>query len=147
MRARAASTPPPATVAAPLLPPGVWLVLLLYFVASFSHFTHNTEFIAAYPNMPGWLELEHVYGVWAVFTAVGVLGLALRRLGRPSAGALTLALYGALGLYGVGHYALGLCAEHPLLGNLSIAFEVAAGLALLMAGLNLYAPVRHAKAD
>lgn len=43
------------------------------------------------------------------------------------------AAYGARGLDGLGHYMLALCSEHTLTTNLTIGFEVAAGLALFLA--------------
>ena len=44
-----------------------------------------------------------------------------------------LAAYGAMGLDGLGHYALALCGEHTLTTNLTIWFEVVSGSMLSMA--------------
>jgi hypothetical protein len=102
----------------------------LYFAASIAHFAHNAEYIAFYPNMPQWLTREHVYGVWAAITAVGLAGLVLMRLGWSVAGALVLAAYGAFGLDGLGHYALALCSEHTWAMNATIWAEAASGVLL-----------------
>ena len=116
-----------------LLPRGVWALLATYFLASVAHFTHNAEYIAYYPNMPAWITRETVYLVWFAVTGVGVAGLALSRIGWPFLGAVALAVYGAFGLDGLGHYTLALCAEHTWAMNLSIWAEAVAGLGLALA--------------
>ncbi|MDR6854482.1 hypothetical protein [Variovorax guangxiensis] len=116
-----------------LLPRGVWALLATYFLASLAHFTHNAEYIAYYPNMPAWITRETVYLVWFAVTGVGVAGLALSRSGWPFLGAVALAVYGAFGLDGLGHYTLALCAEHTWAMNLSIWAEAVAGLGLALA--------------
>jgi hypothetical protein len=115
-------------------PKPIRLLLAVYFCASLIHFSHNAEFIAFYPNMPQWLTREKVYLAWLAVTSVGIASLALFRFGLPAIGALFLAAYGALGLDGLGHYALALCSEHTLATNLTIWFEVVAGLALFLSG-------------
>jgi len=115
-----------------LFPKPVWFLLALYFCASFAHFAHNAEFIAFYPNMPQWLTREKVYLAWLGVSSVGVAAVALARLGLPSLSAILLAAYGAFGLDGLGHYALALCSEHTFATNLTIWFEVIAGLTLLI---------------
>jgi hypothetical protein len=109
-------------------------LLALYFVASLAHFAHNAEFIAFYPNMPRWLTREHVYVAWLVVSGVGVAALVMARLRWPVTAALLAAAYGALGIDGLAHYTLALCSEHTLATNLTIAFEVVTGIALLLAG-------------
>ena len=116
-----------------LLPKGLWALLATYFLASLAHFTHNAEYIAYYPNMPASITRETVYLVWLAVTGVGVAGLALSRIGWPSLGAVALAVYGAFGLDGLGHYTLALCAEHTWAMNLSIWAEAVAGLGLALA--------------
>lgn len=106
------------------------VLVAAYFAASIAHFAHNAEYIASYPNMPHWLMREHVYAVWAAITAVGLLGLGLLRLGWGVLGALVLAAYGAMGLDGLGHYALELCSQHTLAMNATIWAEAASGVAL-----------------
>lgn len=112
------------------LPKPVWALVALYFAASLLHFTHNAEYIAYYPNMPRWLDREKVYLAWLAVTAPGLAGLAALHLGWKAAGALVLAVYGALGLDGLGHYTLALCSEHTLAMNATIWFEAVTGFAL-----------------
>ena len=87
-------------------PRHIWLLAGAYCLASLAHFAHNAEYIAFYPNMPAWLTREQVYLVWLAITAVGAVGIALARLGWRATGLACLAVYGALGLDGLGHYAL-----------------------------------------
>jgi hypothetical protein len=115
-----------------LLPKSLWALLAAYFLASLAHFTHNAEYIAYYPNMPASITRETVYLAWLAVTGVGVVGLALSRIGWPLSGAVALAVYGALGLDGLGHYALALCVEHTCAMNLSIWAEALAGLGLAL---------------
>ena len=114
------------------LPRHIWAILAIYFLASLAHFAHNAEYIASYPNMPLWLTRDKVYLAWLAVTAVGVAGLAVLRLRLHALGCLLIAAYGALGLDGLGHYALALCSQHTLVTNVTIFSEVAAGLALLL---------------
>jgi hypothetical protein len=102
----------------------------LYFLASLVHFTHNAEYIAFYPNMPAWLTREKVYLAWLAVASVGAAGLAFLLVGWRTVSALCLVAYGALGLDGLGHYALALCSQHTLAMNFTIWFEVLAGAAL-----------------
>jgi hypothetical protein len=98
------------------LPAHIHLYFVVFFVANLAHFVHNAEYIAYYPGMPSWLSPERVYR-----TKLKVLGLML------------VATYGALGIDGLAHYTLALCSEHTLATNLTIWFEVLAGLSLLLA--------------
>jgi hypothetical protein len=118
-------------------PAHLWILLAIYFIASLVHFTHNAEFIALYPNMPASLTRETVYLAWLAMTAVGVTGLVLARTGLRLLGALGLAVYGLLGLDGLLHYTLALCSEHSLAMNLTIWWEVIAGVALAAGSLKL----------
>ena len=112
--------------------PARWLAPLatVYAFASLLHFAHNAEYIAHYPNMPAWLTRGDVYLVWLANTAVGLLAMACLRLGWRLPGLLLLAAYGALGLDGLGHYALALCSQHTLAMNATIGFEALTGVAL-----------------
>jgi hypothetical protein len=107
--------------------------MAIYFLATLTHFTHNAEFIAFYPNMPPSLTRETVYLAWLAITGIGVAALVATRFGLPVQGAVLLGAYGAMGLDGLGHYTLALCSEHSLVTNLTIGFEVAAGVVLLLA--------------
>jgi hypothetical protein len=113
-----------------LVPTRISTLVALYFAATLAHFAHNAEYIAFYPNMPGWITRETVYVAWLCVTAVGVVGLVLARSGWRAVGALVLAAYGLLGLDGLGHYALALCTEHTLSMNFTILFEVFTGIGL-----------------
>ena len=116
-----------------LLPRHLWALLAVYFVATFMHFVHNAEFIAFYPNMPAWLTRDTVYFAWLAVTGLGVIGLIVLRLGLRALGVLFVGAYGAFGLDGLGHYTLALCSEHTLATNVTIWFEVIAGLILALA--------------
>ncbi len=117
----------------PQLPKHIWALLALYFAASLAHFSHNAEYIAYYPNMPGWLDRENVYLAWLAVTAVGVGGLVATRMRWRAIGAILIAAYGALGLDGLAHYTLALCSEHTLVTNITIWAEASLGLLLLLA--------------
>jgi len=117
------------------LPPHVWLLLAFYFIGSLVHFAHNAQYIAFYPNMPAWLTPGDVYLVWLAISAFAVAGLLMLSLGWTAIGILLVAVYGALGLDGLGHYWLALCSEHTLAANLTIGAEAASGLLLMLASL------------
>ena len=117
----------------PVLPRHLWLLLAIYFLATVSHFAHNAEFIAYYPNTPGWLSREYVYLAWLGMTSVGIAGLAATRVGLQALGAAIIGAYGALGLDALAHYTVALCSEHTLAANFTIWFEAATGVALLFA--------------
>ena len=112
------------------IPAHIWILVALYCAASLIHFTHNAEYIAFYPNMPAWLTREKVYIAWLAVTSVGAIGAACAAFGWRIAAALGLAVYGCLGLDGLGHYALALCSQHTFAMNFTIWFEVIAGLTL-----------------
>jgi hypothetical protein len=111
-------------------PRHVWVLALLYGIASLIHFTHNAEYIAFYPNMPASITRETVYLAWLAITSVGVVGVLLSLFGWRIVAALCLIVYGALGLDGLGHYMLALCSEHTLVMNVTIWFEVVTGVLL-----------------
>lgn len=114
------------------LPRWVWILAAAYFVASFAHFAHNAEYIAFYPNMPGWLTREHVYLAWLGITLVGVSALLLLTLGFDALGVAVVGIYGSFGLDGLAHYTLALCSEHTLATNVTIWSEAISGLLLLL---------------
>jgi hypothetical protein len=102
-----------------------------YFLTSLGHFTHNAEFICEYPNLPAWLTRAQVYAVWAGITSVGVVGLLLMRKKFMATGLLLMAVYAAMGLDGLGHYAVAPIELHPLVANVTILSEVVAAALLL----------------
>jgi hypothetical protein len=112
----------------------VLLVLLtLYGVASLAHFAHNAEFLAAYPNLPGWLTRAQVYVAWLGITGVGILGYCLARAKHEVIGLGVLAVYAALGFDGLAHYGRAPMAAHTAAMNFTIWFEVAAATLALIA--------------
>ena len=119
--------------------------LLAYGTASLFHHVHNAEFLAEYPNMPAWLSRVQVYGAWLGVTAVGLAGYLLMRCRYQLTGLLALGVYGALGLYGLGHYVVAPLSAHTLTMNITIWLEVTTALLLLaaVAGSLLKLIVRH----
>ena len=115
------------------LPKHIQLLLVIFFAANLTHFVHNAEYIAYYPGMPSWLTREQVYLAWVAGASVGLSGLLVYRTRLKVLGLALVAAYGALGVDGLAHYALALCSEHTLATNLTIWFEVLAGLSLLLA--------------
>ena len=115
------------------LPQHIQTLFLVFFVANLTHFVHNAEYIAFYPGIPSWLTREKVYFAWVAGVSVGLMGLLLARTRLKLLGAALVAAYGALGIDGLAHYTLALCSEHTLATNLTIWFEVLAGMSLLIA--------------
>lgn len=113
-----------------------WLVglVLAYAGASLLHHAHNAAFLAEYPNMPAWLTPAGVWVAWLATTAVGAGGWLLLRRGFRPAGLAVLALYGALGLYGLAHYGVAPASAHTPGMHLTIWLEVATG-ALVLVGV------------
>jgi hypothetical protein len=107
------------------------ILLLVYGAASLLHYAHNAEFLADYPNMPGWLSRASVYLAWLGGTAVGLVGYLLLRRGYRLLGLCAIAVYAALGFDGLGHYGLAPFAEHTATMNLTIWLEVATAALLL----------------
>src|SRR5215469_4998644 len=107
--------------------PGYLLILIgIYCAASLIHFTHNAEFLSAYPNLPTWLTRTEVYLSWLAVTAVGAAGILLLRFGLHTLGLLFTAGYAALGFAGLDHYTVAPMSAHTLAMNATIWFEVAA---------------------
>jgi hypothetical protein len=115
------------------LAPGAALALplLAYAAASLLHHVHNAEFLADYPSMPGWLSRMAVYAAWLGVTAVGLLGYLLVVRGPRLMGLSVIAVYAALGFYGLVHYSLAPFAAHTAAMNATILLEVAAAALLL----------------
>jgi H+/Cl- antiporter ClcA len=115
------------------LPKYFWALFAVYSVASLTHFVHNAEFIAFYPNMPSWITRETVYLAWLGIGCLGLSGLLMWRFKLFALGMLCMGAYGALGIDGLAHYSLALCGEHTLATNFTIWFEVITGFVLLIA--------------
>ena len=118
---------------------GLFWCVIAYAVASLFHYSHNAEFLMAYPNLPSWLTRAEVYAAWAGVTVVGVAGYSLLTRGHRLAGMLTLTAYGLIGLDGLGHYAVAPLSAHTVTMNVSIWLEVATASALLAALLHILA--------
>lgn len=113
------------------------VLLLLNGAASLIHHAHNAEFLADYPNMPAGLSPVMVYGVWLGLTAVALAGYALIRRGYQLAGLAVLSIYGALGLGGLGHYAVAPLSAHTFTMNMTIWLETATAVLLLTTVVSL----------
>jgi hypothetical protein len=116
----------------PSLPKHIQLLFVVFFAANLTHFVHNAEYIAFYPGIPTWLTRDKVYLAWLAGASIGLLGLLFSGTKLWILGAILVAVYGALGIDGLAHYTLALCSEHTLATNLTIWFEVSAGLSLLL---------------
>lgn len=115
-----------------MLPKYFWALFAIYSVASLTHFVHNAEFIAIYPNMPVWITRETVYIAWLGIGCLGLAGLLMWRFKLFALGMLCFGAYGALGIDGLAHYTLALCGEHTFATNVTIWFEVITGFVLLI---------------
>ncbi len=111
--------------------------LLAYWAASLFHHVHNAEFLGEYPNMPAWLTPAGVYVAWLAVTAVGAVGFSLFNWGYRLVGLAALGIYGALGLYGLGHYAVAPLAAHTATMHLTIWLEVVTGALLMITVVGL----------
>jgi hypothetical protein len=104
---------------------------LAYAAASLIHFAHNAEFLADYPNMPGWLSRAKVYAAWLGLTAVGVAGYVLFDRGYQLIGLVVIAFYAALGFDSLSHYAIASFAAHTAMMHFTIWLEATAAAVLL----------------
>ena len=109
------------------------ILVVLYTRATFTHFSHNAEYIAFYPGLPLWMTKESVYLAWLAVASVGLLGVAANWRGWRRIAAVLLIIYGLLGTDGMLHYTLALCSEHTLATNLTIWAEVMLGVVLACA--------------
>ena len=109
------------------------ILVVLYTLASLTHFSHNAEYIAFYPGLPLWMTKESVYLAWLAVASVGLLGVAANWRGWRRIAAVLLIIYGLLGTDGMLHYTLALCSEHTLATNLTIWAEVMLGVVLACA--------------
>ena len=105
-------------------------LFILYTIASFTHFSHNAEYIAFYPGLPIWMTRESVYLAWLAVASIGLLAIAARWQGWSRIAAILLVVYGLLGTDGLLHYTLALCSEHTFATNATIWAEVALGITL-----------------
>lgn len=109
------------------------IILIVYCLASLFHFIHNAVFIDEYPNLPGWISAAGVYITWFGITGIGLVGYLLIRRGNRLFGLVTVAVYGALGLDGLGHYSLAPMSAHTFAMNLTIWLEAITAMIVLIA--------------
>ncbi len=119
------------------VPNYLFVLLLIYCLASLVHFAHNAEFVVDYPNLPAWLTRSKVYLAWLAVTVVGAAGIVLLKLHLRLPGLLLIAGYAALGFAGLDHYRAAPLSAHSFAMNATIWVEVAAAVALLAASLAL----------
>lgn len=115
------------------------VLMLAYGTATLLHFVHNAEFLADYPNMPGWLSRAGVYVAWVGLTLIGALGWFLVSRGSRLTGLLLVAAYAALGLDSLGHYMLAPMSAHTMTMNFTILLDVTAATLLLIESARLMA--------
>ena len=108
------------------------VVLIAYCSASLFHFVHNAVFIDDYPNLPGWITTAGVYITWIGISAIGLTGFLLIRHGKHFIGLIVVAVYGAIGLDGLGHYSLAPISAHTIAMNLTIWLEAITGMIVLI---------------
>jgi hypothetical protein len=109
------------------------VLLFAYATASLVHHVHNAEYLADYPNMPGWITRPAVYAAWLCETMVGAIGYLVLRRGHPVVGLGLIAVYAALGFDAFAHYALAPAAAHSAAMNATIWLEAAAAALVFIA--------------
>ena len=125
--------------------PNIWLliILLIYCLASLLHFVHNAVFIDDYPNLPSWISDVGIYITWLAITGIGIVGYLLIHYGKRFIGLVTCAVYGAIGLDGLGHYSLAPISAHTFTMNFTIWFEATTATIVLIVVTSFI--VRHFK--
>jgi hypothetical protein len=119
------------------LPRPFVVLVAAYFLTSLGHFAHDAEYLCDYSNLPAWLTRAKIYAAWLAITSIGLVGLILMKNEVVAAGPLLVAIYAALGFYGLGHYAVAPMVHHTLGTNITILSEVAAAALLLPATVYL----------
>jgi hypothetical protein len=105
---------------------------LLYAAASLTHFAHNAQYLAAYPNLPPSWSRADVYAAWVVLTALGLFGYLLYRRGLMRAGLALIAIYGVFGFGGLLHYTRAPLGHHTAAMNVTIWGEALSAVLLLV---------------
>ena len=108
------------------------VLLLCYSAASFVHFAHNAEFLADYPGLPASWTRVGVYLAWAAMSGIGLLGWLLLTRGYQRTGLSLVAVYAALGLDSLAHYAMAPLSGHTLGMNATILLEVTAAAVVMI---------------
>lgn len=105
------------------------------------HFVHNAVFLDDYPNLPAWFTPAGVIGVLLLIHLVGILGVLLTALSKPTIGLVFLGIYAIIGFDGLAHYGVATFSRHTLSMNVTILLEVVA--AFLLLGSVLFALFRR----
>ena len=108
------------------------IILSIYCLASLIHFVHNAVFIEYYPNLPDWITKLGVYVTWLGITSIGIAGYLLFSYGKIYLGLVLCAVYGAIGLDGLGHYSFAPISEHTFMMNSTIWLEAATGILVVV---------------
>ena len=108
-----------------------WL-LILYACTGLGHFTHNAEYLSAYPNLPPGCSRGEVYFAFVLVCIPGLFGWLLYRRGAVRAGLTLLYIYAGLGFAALLHYLRAPLHRHTALMNVTILAEATTALALLV---------------
>lgn len=100
---------------------------------SIVHYADNFTAYEAYPESDALPNPSAglIAAAWFVLTPFAILGLVLLRNGRTRAAGISLAVYSASGLVGIGHYAAGGTGDFPWWRHAHIAADIALGAAIL----------------
>ena len=111
-----------------------WLLVILIFYCSASllHFIHNAIYIDEYPNLPSWISAFGVYITWFGITSIGIIGYLFIHYGKKFIGLVACAVYGAIGLDGLGHYSLAPISAHTFTMNFTIWLEAITAMIVLI---------------
>jgi hypothetical protein len=66
------------------------------------------------------------------------IGLIILRFGLRALGFISVGIYGAFGLDGLGHYMLALCSEHTFVTNVTLWSEAIEGFAFMAVSAALF---------
>jgi len=116
-----------------------WLliILIVYCSASLLHFLHNGVYIDEYPNLPDWISAGGVYITWFGITGIGIVGYLLIYYGKRFIGLVICAVYGAIGLDGLGHYSLAPISAHTFTMNFTIWLEAITAMIVLVVVISM----------
>ena len=99
-------------------------------LASLLHYGHNMWFFSRYPE-PSWINPGKIDRFWFFMTAFALLGVYWHMKGARWKSALSLTLYGLMGLLVLGHYFYGSFFAIAFEIHLFIWIEALCALALL----------------
>jgi hypothetical protein len=111
---------------------GLVSVMIIYGLASLSHFVHNAVYLDSYPNMPAWLTPMGVMACWLAIAAMGLLGYWLFRRKTRALGLAVIAVYAGLGFAGLDHFVIAPVSAHSTAMRATIVAELLAAVVLLV---------------